>query len=189
LREDLRSGVVVYLAHCLLNQNTKVPGLVSEATIEASRRVIDLLRGLDVGLAQMPCPEFTHIGLRRPRQTRDQYDNTAYREHCRDLARGIAGEIEDYQRAGVEVACILGIEGSPSCGVEWTTRGWREAHEKTRERGILIEELSEALRERGLKIPIIGIPEKRKYGELEKALKGVEEAVREASRRRRKTYL
>ena len=186
---DPRSGVVVFLSHCLLNQNTKVQGLVSEQTIKASRRVRELLTRLDVGLAQMPCPEFPHLGLLRPPQTRDQYDTPAYREHCREIARQTLNQIEDYLEAGVEVACLLGIEGSPSCGVKWTTRSRGETSEKTRGMGLLIEELQRALETRGLEIPIIGIPEKPKYGDLEAALKAVEEAVEEAYRRRRKTYL
>ena len=186
---DLRPGVVVYLAHCLLDQNTKAPGLVSEKTINAADRVIGLLRALNVGIVQMPCPEFTHLGLLRPKQTRDQYDSTAYRRRCRAIAEQMLNEIEDYHRAGVIVACILGIEGSPSCGVEWTTKGWGEKSEKTRGKGILIQELQTLLEQRNLIIPTIGIPEKPKYGDIEEALKRVEEAVKGAQSIRRKTYL
>lgn len=187
--EDRRSGVVAYLAHCLLNQNTKVQGLVTESSLKVSRRVVELLRRLDVGLAQIPCPEFTYLGLMRPKKTKDQYDNRAYREHCKQMVRLILKEIEEYRRGEVAVACLLGIEGSPSCGVEWTTRGFEGASEEVRGMGILIEEIREALRRRGMEIPILGIPEKPKYGDLEKMLKEIEEAVQEAHGRRRKTYL
>ncbi len=189
MSEDLRPGVVVYLAHCLLNQNTKAPGLVSEETIYAAGRVIELLRSLNVGMAQIPCPEFTHLGLLRPKQTRDQYDSTAYRKHCKAIAEQVLNEVEDYQRAGVEVACIVGIEGSPSCGVEWTTKGWGETSEKIKGKGILIEELQRLLEQENLNIPIMGIPEKPKYGDLETVLKALEEAIEKARKRRRKTYL
>ncbi|MDR7422479.1 MAG: hypothetical protein QN159_08415 [Armatimonadota bacterium] len=62
---------VVFLAHCLLNQNAKVdefawyPGVVKPA--------IDLLREFGYELAQLPCPEMTFLGVNRWWQTKNQY--------------------------------------------------------------------------------------------------------------------
>ena len=41
------------------------------------------------------------------------------------LAREVAGGIEDYARSGFEVVGVVGIAGSPSCGV-LTEELWRQ---------------------------------------------------------------
>jgi hypothetical protein len=93
--------------------------------------------GDGVGVVQMPCPEQYGWGgvckrytmsaygadrtipgwLRRP-ATRLflSYTRLAYRR----LARRIAAEIADYVRSGYQITSIVGIRGSPSCGVRAT---------------------------------------------------------------------
>ena len=60
---DGRSRDVVFVAHCVLNQNSisdgtaDFPGMIKE--------VLDVLRNSDVGVVQMPCPELMSLGLDR----------------------------------------------------------------------------------------------------------------------------
>lgn len=42
------------------------------------------------------------------------------RGRYRRLARQVVGEVEDYQRSGFTVVAIVGVGGSPSCGVDTT---------------------------------------------------------------------
>jgi predicted secreted protein len=108
---------VCYLSHCLLNANAKVdegarcPGVYSP--------VVELLRRKGCTIRQMPCPELAFGGLRRFWAVREQYDTPAYREHCRRLATPVAAQIRaDLSRS--ERVVIVGIDGSPSMGVELT---------------------------------------------------------------------
>jgi len=76
--KDERSMKVVFISHCLLNQNSKVFGLSTKETIKAANKVINLLLKKNIGIVQMPCPEFIYLGLLRPPQTKDQYDSAGF---------------------------------------------------------------------------------------------------------------
>jgi predicted secreted protein len=129
---DARSRRVVFLSHCLLNQNTRYlggafrPGAVEE--------VVDRFKDEGIGIHQMPCPEqrawggvlkrytLPFYGARRgPRRALARQLLPLFLWHTRRvyrrLAREVAGEIEDYLRSGFEVVGVVGIAGSPSCGV------------------------------------------------------------------------
>ena len=60
---DGRSKKVIFLAHCLLNQNA-----ISDGTAvcpAAFGELIQLLLDHEVGVVQMPCPELCCLGLDR----------------------------------------------------------------------------------------------------------------------------
>lgn len=42
------------------------------------------------------------------------------RHHYRRIARRVAAQIADYTVSGVDVIAIVGVDGSPSCGVDTT---------------------------------------------------------------------
>jgi predicted secreted protein len=157
--ETPRPAGVALVAHCLLNQNSKV----AEGAICAGvhREVVAALRERGWRIEQMPCPELAFTGLNRFWAVREQLDTAAYRRHCRRLAKGVAGAIEAHVRAGDDVI-LVGLEGSPSMGVHVTSsdpeRGGRpEWPEGTDElspgSGIFIEELAAELAERGVPMP------------------------------------
>ena len=60
---DGRSKKVIFLAHCLLNQNA-----ISDGTAvypAAFQELVQLLLDHEVGIVQMPCPELCCLGLDR----------------------------------------------------------------------------------------------------------------------------
>lgn len=161
--EDNRSHKVAFVAHCLLNQNAKVSGLAHHpAMID---EVVELLRLSDVGIVQMPCPEFVHFGLGRPlgNDTREQYDIPQYREACAVLSDRITSDIKEYTTNGCTAVCILGVEGSPSCSVS----ACPSRQGQIRSSGVFMESLIAKLGSSNLSIPVIGIPES---GDLGKTL-------------------
>ena len=130
---DARSGRVVLVSHCLLNENTRYlggacrPGCVAE--------VVDACVAAGFGMVQMPCPEEQVWGGVLKRHLLRTYGSPvlksgrrrriilpvalAYtRWRYRRLARAVAAQAADYQRSGLDVAAVLGVDGSPSCGVE-----------------------------------------------------------------------
>jgi predicted secreted protein len=108
---------VCYLAHCLLNANAKVDEGARCAGIYSP--VLALLRDRGCTIRQMPCPELGFAGTRRFWAVREQYDTPAYRAHCRRLAEPVAAQIRADLASGARVL-LVGIDGSPSMGVELT---------------------------------------------------------------------
>lgn len=155
---------VAFVAHCMLNQNAKVVGGALCRGINPL--LLDQLRSHGWQVAQMPCPELTFTGLNRFWAVREQLDTRAYRRHCRRIVDAVAAAVCAHLDRGDEVV-LIGLEGSPSMGVRVTSSDpervgrphWPEgAPELTSGSGILIEELLEELRARGVREPrAIGI--------------------------------
>src|ERR1700751_2962245 len=76
---------VAFIAHCLLNQNSKVEGGALRPGMWEP--VIDLLRERGYTIRQMPCPELAFGGARRFWGVREQFDTPLYRKHCRGIAK------------------------------------------------------------------------------------------------------
>lgn len=132
---DERSGRVIFLSHCLLNDNARYLGGVPRCgpVPEIVRACTD--RG--IGIVQLPCPEarawggvlkrrlLAFFGARGTLRYRAgmvflplmlAYTRAVYRR----LARSVAREIADHVEAGVEVLGVVGLDPSPSCGVHRT---------------------------------------------------------------------
>ena len=120
------------------------------------------------GLLQLPCPEMTYLGLKRWEMTKDQYDTPFFRRHCRKILQPYIDQIAEYLANGYGIEQIIGVDGSPSCGVTRTCAGYcggmidEQNPQTAREiegSGIFIEELWAMLRERNLSIPFTAIDE------------------------------
>jgi len=129
------------LAHCLLNPLVRVKGL-NHVSYSPSGPVL-----------QLPCPEALYMGLDRWAVTRNQIDVPEFRRFCRSLLERYADLIEMMASKGMIVR-IIGLRGSPSCGVETTSAGYKggrvreQAHEHVHGPGVLIEELTKELSRR-----------------------------------------
>jgi predicted secreted protein len=150
---------VAFVAHCLLNQNSKTEGGARCPGVYSP--LVEELRANGWRIEQMPCPELAFTGLNRFWAVKEQLDTTAYRRHCRRLAAAVAGAVEVHVRRGEDVI-LLGIEGSPSMGVHVTSsdpnrKGRPEWPDGTDElapgRGIYMEELVAELEARGVDSP------------------------------------
>src|SRR5690349_4821365 len=156
--------VVCYLAHCLLNANAKVDEGARCAGV--SMPVLALLREHDATIRQMPCPELGFGGTRRFWAVREQYDTPAYRAHCRRLAGPVAARIRADLAAGSRVV-LVGIDGSPSLGVELTASSadWGGRPDKPRDedypvtpgRGLFVATLLELLADAAPRVRVVGI--------------------------------
>jgi predicted secreted protein len=152
---------VAFVAHCLLNQNSKVGDGAHCAGVYSP--IVDVLRDRGWRIEQMPCPELAFTGLNRFWAVREQLDTPAYRRHCRRLAAAVADMIAVHAGRGEDIV-LIGVEGSPSMGVHITSsdpaRGGRpEWPEGTSEliggEGIFIEELRQELGRRCI-VPGLG---------------------------------
>ncbi|RLI20442.1 hypothetical protein DRO54_06320 [Candidatus Bathyarchaeota archaeon] len=179
---DQRGKKIVIVAHCILNQNSRVQGLANfPATMKP---IVETLLEHEVGIIQMPCPELLYAGYKRWAQTKDQYDTPAYRKFCREIAEQIANQIQEYTKNEVETKAIIGIKGSPTCAITETTKGYaggdptkirEQKKRKTKEKGILIEEIQKILKKAKIETKLIEVDsenlEKTKM-EIWKALTG-----------------
>lgn len=131
--QDGRSGEVVFLSHCLLNQNTRYAGGAVCPGVVRSAVAPYLNDG--TGIVQLPCPEQSTWGgvpkrrllwlVDHPRLARATLPllplARAYlrRQYARQ-ARSVSRHLRDYLDSGLRVRAVVGVAGSPSCGVHTT---------------------------------------------------------------------
>ena len=153
--KDKRSGRIALVAHCILNQNSRVFGLAERSS--AITEIVEFLIRNDMGIIQMPCPELTYAGILRKSQTKDQFDNAIFRNHCRKIAEEIVEQVQEYSKGKIKARIIIGVDGSPSCGIT--------------DSGILIEELRSMLKKKRFTVPFYGIRYERLSEDLAKLRK------------------
>lgn len=131
------------MAHCLLNPHTRVKGIEQ----------LDFRP--EPPLIQLPCPEALYLGLDRWAVTRNQLEVPEFKRFCRSLIVHYADLIEMFTSKGASIR-IVGVAGSPSCGVLTTSVGYeggriRESpHEHVPGMGVFMEELTRELERRGV---------------------------------------
>jgi len=164
-----RKKRIVVLAHCLLNVNTKVSGLALYEGVH--KEIVYPYIEAGTGIIQLPCPETSFIGLQRWGMSKNQYDYINYRNHCRKILTPMVEQLKEYHRNGYEIEAIVGVDGSPSCGVNFHSAGYtggmiNEAHKQknllheSSGQGVFMEELSVLLEHHKLRIPFQAINEK-----------------------------
>lgn len=162
--DDKRSRKVIFVAHCVINQNARCNG--SAETPSAIPGIPELLLKKRIGIIQMPCPELGCLGLGREGLIYDQLSTPGNRRFLRTIARDVAYQIRQYRKQGFRVLGIMGIDCSPSCGVECHAYNGEEPG-----KGAFMEELTEVLDKEGLQLPVFGVRD----AEPEKALAWIEE--------------
>ena len=157
-----RSRRVVVVAHCILNANAKYLGGAKYPG--ANLEVVEPYLREGVGIVQLPCPESGLLGMSRWAMTRNQLDTAAYRRHCAEILRPTVDTLEEFARAGYTIEGIVGVKGSPSCGVTDTSEGYAggriegvPAHEHVVGRGVMMDVLAELLTECGLPLTMLDV--------------------------------
>lgn len=161
---DGRSRRVVFLAHCLLNQNA-----ISDGTAvypAAFREIIECFLQRDIGIVQMPCPEFCCLGLDRgdPEGASRPVvvENTRIRsemqagppaERLSWLVEYVVRQIREYHKYGFKILGILGANRSPNCGVETTSKEDMEVSGM----GLFMEAIARELAREGISVPMVGV--------------------------------
>lgn len=168
---DKRSKQVILVAHCILNQNAKLdrcahhPGAIEDVVCEIMHR--------GLGIIQLPCPEVACIGLDRsappypvpPQNIVAAEDSriakvmcgVACMKKCSELAQSVVNEVKEYRKHGFQVVGLVGVNGSPTCGIETS---WSDDQE-IQGNGIFMKLLTEKLKEdKCAPIPMVGIKAK-----------------------------
>lgn len=186
--QDARGKRVIFVSHCILNENTRYLG---GAFASGALPVLNEIVAAGVGVVQMKCPEqlawggvhkkYMWASLASPglpaflKRFLFPFFLAYTRFRFRRLARQVCSEISDYIASEYEVVGILGIDGSPSCGVTATLdlaesfRYFSTLTPDTIERdamnrrlygqclrsgqGIFMAELQRGLERRGIRVP------------------------------------
>ncbi len=140
---ELNGAEVRVVAHCLLDPFTRVKGLEQ------------LMYRAEGSTVQLPCPEALYLGLERWAVTRNQLDVPEHRRFCRSLITHYADLMQMLVRQGARLR-VVGVAGSPSCGVNTTSSGYAGGrvaeceHARVPGRGVFMEELLAELERRGV---------------------------------------
>lgn len=161
-----RSKKVIFVSHCLLNQNARAIG--TEKYPGAVKDVTDMLAEAGIGIIQLPCPqlEFNGGGINRKQTSKNSYDNKSYRTFCKNLSTDILKTIQKYLQNDYKVLGIIGVELSSTCGVHQVDNN--NGKKASPGKGILIEELEEIMHKKNFQVPIIGINLNNLYSSMDK---------------------
>jgi len=166
-----RNKEIILLSHCILNSNSKVEELSSYAAIIPE--IVNMLIEKKIGIIQLPCPEMTVYGVKRWGHVREQFDTPFFREKCREIIKPIMYQLINYVSNGYKITGLIGIDGSPSCGVYKSCSGDWGGELSTNidisrkldtlkfisKPGIFIDELKELFNINNLIIPFAAIDE------------------------------
>lgn len=108
---------IILLSHCLLNPHSQVR---SESERESMEALFSWLIKNKIGIIQLACPETEVYGLRRWGHVREQFDNINYRKACRSMINKTLDEVSEYINNGCRLLAVAGIDGSPSCGINFS---------------------------------------------------------------------
>lgn len=158
---DERSKKIVFVAHCVLNQNSVVNGIARFPGM--IKDIVQVFWQKDIGVIQLPCPELLFGGSQRHRMRRNGYNTQDFLSLCDRLLVDVIAQIENYINDDYKILCITGIARSPSCGVKTTRITVHRKNRKTfgrtaRGKGIFMKCLATELNRRGWDIPLIEIP-------------------------------
>ena len=164
---------IIFVSHCILNTASKVV-LYNQREIDAEEalrlKFVSTALNNGIQIIQLPCPEFTLYGSRRWGHVSNQFDNPFFRQHSRRILEPFIQQLKEYlSNDSFEVLGIVGIDGSPSCGVDYTCKadwygsfegrqGLQETLDSARlvnRKGIFMDVLSEMLKEEHLADKVI----------------------------------
>ncbi len=132
LLKDKRSKKVIFLAHCLLNENTRyLGGACYQGPIP---EIVKTCIEHGIGIVQLPCPEQHAWGGVLKKRLLFFYGSKGiiwcwlrklllpiallYTKHVyRKLANQAVYLIEDYKNSDIKILGLVGVDASPSCGV------------------------------------------------------------------------
>lgn len=137
-----REKRIILVAHCIINQNSVVEPL---ARAKGPFNFVNTLLENNIGIYQLPCPEFKFLGLKRKPQSKEEYECNEYRTLCKNLTSYVMSDIKEYINNDYKILGIIGINESPTCSI-------------TNTRGIFMEELLKEFEYNNINIPYIEVP-------------------------------
>lgn len=157
---DQRSKKVIFVAHCILNQNARIKKYAYWPT--GIKPVMQFFEEHDIGVVQMPCPELMFLGLDRKGQIYKQLSEPTIRKGLRDIAKDVCFQILQYRKHDFRVLAVIGIDGSPCCGVAKTWDGYEKPGP-----GRFMIELMDEIEKQNIEVTLKGFEDKKMPESLE----------------------
>lgn len=161
-----RNKKVVFVSHCLLNQNARAIG--KERFSGPFKDLLTMFADAGIGIIQLPCPQMEfNGGLNRVRSKiskTDSDESGAYRKNCKKLSSDVIKQVEAYIKNSYKVVGILGVEFSTTCAVHQIQNGRKNVPGK----GVLIEEIEQEMQKKNFQVPIIGVNLNNTFSSVEK---------------------
>ncbi|KNF07736.1 hypothetical protein CLPU_12c00090 [Gottschalkia purinilytica] len=163
---------MVLVSHCILNPCSKVEGVKKDTSYNL--KLVKYFMKNDIGIIQLPCPEMYMYGSKRWGHVKNQFDTRFFREQSKELLNPLISQITDYVENDYEIIGVIGINGSPSCGINKVCTGetWGGefrnldiVNRKVKElvysdgSGVFMEVLMESLRYYDIDVPFYPIEE------------------------------
>lgn len=138
-----RNKRVIFISNCILNQNVVVSPLARAKG--PYNDIVETIMDYDIGIHQLPCPEFRHLGITRVPMTKEEYDTVEYRKLSKRIALDLINIIKEYLNNDYNILGLIGINNSPSCSIN-------------NEMGIMMEEIIKITKEESIYLNTIDVP-------------------------------
>ncbi|WMJ76035.1 MULTISPECIES: CD3072 family TudS-related putative desulfidase [unclassified Sedimentibacter] len=174
-----RDKKIVLVSHCILNVNAKVYGIATESA--GCSKIVSELLNKGYGIIQLPCVEQSCFGIRRWGQVKEQMNFPGFRSKCYELLNPVIEQVSDFYNNGYNIAAVIGLDGSPACGVNYTCTGnWGgeigdgyglqskiRSLDKLPEYGVMMEVLAEMLDDAGIVTKFLSVDESNPEASLQ----------------------
>jgi len=109
----------VLLCPCILDPELRARGITRQSDLEIFSRCLERCRHFGIDTVTLPCPETMYLGPdHEPGSFEERLDTPAFTrllDRCED-------EVRDHIARHGDPLCILGVDSSPVCGVNFTYR-------------------------------------------------------------------
>ena len=108
----------VLIAACVKNPNLRAKGITKPSDIAMFERCLERCRDCGIETLFLPCPETIYLGADRlPGSFLERLNTKEFSEILDGIDKDLRAE---FARRGEMPACIIGVDSSPSCGVNTT---------------------------------------------------------------------
>ena len=108
----------VLIAACVKNPNLRAKGITKPSDIAMFERCLERCRDCGIETLFLPCPETIYLGADRlPGSFLERLNTKEFSEILDGIEMDLRAE---FARRGEMPACIIGVDSSPSCGVNTT---------------------------------------------------------------------
>lgn len=156
IETDKKYSEAIVVTFCLLDQFMRADG-AKKYNKNLYIPILEWAINNNIAIIPLPCPEYLYEGINRKAAGIERYDTPNYNKHCKELAEKTVNLLNDHINKGIHIKAIIGINGSPSCGVEYCKKNTK----KVKRPGIYLSEImNQSIK---LNLNFIGINLNNKY--------------------------
>lgn len=113
-------SMYVLVSSCILNPGLRAKGITRDEDREWYTRALERCRRYRIAAVPLPCPETLYLGKdREPGMFLDRLNTPEFS----DLLDSLEDEVREMMSARGPPLCIIGVNSSPTCGVDATWYG------------------------------------------------------------------